>query len=101
IHSASPEGVGPGAGSQIAESFTAVAQSKSGMVLQAAGGYCCCPPTFAWENGESRKMATESFPIAVVAEPSESERAELDLVSRAREGDSNAFSALIRRYEGK
>ena len=51
----------------------------------------------AWENRESRTMATESLPLAVLAENKE----ELDLVTRAREGDAEAFSALIRRYEGK
>ena len=63
------------------------------MVVQAACAGYCCYPTFVWENGGSRKMATESVPVA--------ETDELDLVSRAREGDAGAFSTLINRYENK
>lgn len=69
---------------------------------------CLCGPFVlqktgsAWENRESRNMATESVTIAPgAAELSEEAKAELELVNRAREGDGSAFSALIRQYEGK
>ena len=42
-------------------------------------------------------MSAESVPVAVPAE----ENDELDLVARSRQGDSAAFSVLVRRYEGK
>lgn len=78
------------------------------MILQAAGASCGFGyiPAFAssanaWENGKSRKMATESFPLAAAADVPEEVRAELELVNRAREGDAAAFSTLIRQYEGK
>jgi RNA polymerase sigma-70 factor (ECF subfamily) len=78
------------------------------MVLQAASGdfNSGYPPAFLpsmspWENGGSRKMATESFPLAAAVEVSEEVRAELELVNRARAGDAAAFSSLIRQYEGK
>ena len=54
-------------------------------------------PTLLWENGASPKMSAESVPVAVPAE----ENDELDLVARSRQGDSAAFSVLVRRYEGK
>jgi RNA polymerase sigma-70 factor (ECF subfamily) len=40
-------------------------------------------------------MATESIPVEAPVDD------ELELVTRAREGDAGAFSALLRRYEGK
>jgi RNA polymerase sigma-70 factor (ECF subfamily) len=40
-------------------------------------------------------MATESIPVEVPVDD------ELELVARARQGDTVAFSALLRRYEGK
>ncbi len=43
-------------------------------------------------------MATDSIPIPV---QSTADPEELDLVSRAREGDKGAFSSLLRRYDGK
>jgi len=45
-------------------------------------------------------MATESIPVEapVVSGPNDDE---LELVTRAREGDAVSFSALLRRYEGK
>jgi len=48
-----------------------------------------------WENGDSRKMATDSIPVEVPVDD------ELDLVARARTGDAASFSVLLRRYEGK
>ncbi|HKD06335.1 MAG TPA: sigma-70 family RNA polymerase sigma factor [Bryobacteraceae bacterium] len=80
------------------------------MTLYASGSGTGCgyspaysPPSGAWENGDSRKMATESVSLAAAAaaEISEEAKAELELVNRAREGDMGAFSALIRQYEGK
>ena len=75
------------------------------MILQAAGGYANSgyTPAFGitWEDGNSRKMATESFPLAAAADVPEEVRAELELVNRARAGDAAAFSTLIRQYEGK
>jgi RNA polymerase sigma-70 factor, ECF subfamily len=50
-----------------------------------------------WENGDSRKMETESVPVEVAAPVDD----ELELVIKAREGDASAFSTLLRRYEGK
>jgi RNA polymerase sigma-70 factor, ECF subfamily len=55
------------------------------------------PPTMLWENGDSRKMETESVPVEVAAPVDD----ELELVIKAREGDASAFSTLLRRYEGK
>ena len=54
-------------------------------------------PALLWDNGGSRKMPTESAPVEVPVV----DDGELELVARAREGDSTAFSTLIRRYEGK
>jgi len=78
------------------------------MFLNAAGpetgnGYApvFAPTVNAWENGNSRKMATESFSLAAAPELTEEAKAELELVNRARGGDATAFSALIRQYEGK
>lgn len=80
------------------------------MVFQAAGSLCfparcvnsftiwaCAAAPFAllWDNGESRKMATESIPVEVPVDD------EQELVARARQGDTASFSALLRRYEGK
>lgn len=82
------------------------------MVLEAAAGWGFCPRGFLgsftswlvgtslfallWENGDSRKMATESIPVeAPIVDD------ELELVTRARQGDTAAFSDLVRRYEGK
>jgi RNA polymerase sigma-70 factor (ECF subfamily) len=76
------------------------------MVLQATGTTYGYPPVFAlqakaWDNGKSRKMATESFSLAAAADVSEEVKAELELVNRAREGDGAAFATLIHPYEGK
>ena len=47
-------------------------------------------------------MALESVTLVPVpAELTEEAKAELELVNRARTGDTSAFSALIRQYEGK
>jgi RNA polymerase sigma-70 factor (ECF subfamily) len=43
-------------------------------------------------------METESAPVAVAMDPVDDE---LELVVKAREGDTGAFSTLLRRYEGK
>ena len=80
------------------------------MSLQCAAS--CCGrdaygfvPAFSWDNGDSRKMATESIPVE--AAPAQDQKAdpaaaeELELVTQARRGESSAFSTLIRRYEGK
>jgi RNA polymerase sigma-70 factor, ECF subfamily len=48
-----------------------------------------------WENGASTKMATESIPVEAPVDD------ELELVNSARNGDTAAFSVLVRRYEGK
>jgi RNA polymerase sigma-70 factor, ECF subfamily len=48
-----------------------------------------------WEDGDSLKMATESVPLEAPVDD------ELDLVTRARKGDTASFSVLLRRYEGK
>src|SRR5580700_1663734 len=67
------------------------------MVFRAA----CCSfglslyPLLLWDNKDSRKMATESIPVEVPVDE------ELELVARARQGDTAAFSTLLRRYEGK
>jgi RNA polymerase sigma-70 factor, ECF subfamily len=77
------------------------------MLLQTAGmggtGFLpfFAPSSHPWENKNSRKMATESFPLAAAAEVLEEARAELEVVNRAREGDASAFSALVSQYEGK
>ncbi len=42
-------------------------------------------------------MATESLPVEIPDITDD----ELELVSRSRQGDSTAFSTLLRRYEGK
>ncbi len=80
------------------------------MVLQAAGSLCfpagfvnsftlwaCVAAPFAllWDNGVSRNMATESIPVETPVDD------ELELVTRAKQGDMTSFSALLRRYEGK
>ncbi len=73
------------------------------MVLAtAACGSCpggqAAPPFWdgrLWDNGASRKMATESIPIEAPVDD------ELELVERARKGDAGSFSVLLRRYEGK
>jgi RNA polymerase sigma-70 factor, ECF subfamily len=48
-----------------------------------------------WEDEDSLKMATESVPLEAPVDD------ELDLVTRARKGDTASFSVLLRRYEGK
>ena len=67
------------------------------MQLQAAAADLSFNPAFLWENGNSRPMATESLPVEIPDVVDD----ELDLVSRSREGDSAAFSTLLRRYEAK
>jgi RNA polymerase sigma-70 factor (ECF subfamily) len=54
-------------------------------------------PAFLWENGNSGQMATESLPVEIPEVVDD----ELELVSRSRDGDSAAFSTLLRRYEAK
>ena len=63
-----------------------------------AAGLTTCTGALAllWENGDSHKMATESIPVEVPAVDDE-----LELVARARKGDTASFSVLLRRYEGK
>jgi RNA polymerase sigma-70 factor (ECF subfamily) len=67
------------------------------MLFQAAaGGFGSgFNPALLWDNGISRKMATESIPIEVPVDD------EQELVARARQGDTASFSTLLRRYEGK
>ncbi len=48
-----------------------------------------------WQNGASDKMATESVPVATPVDD------EIELVTAARKGDSQAFSLLLARYAGK
>jgi RNA polymerase sigma-70 factor (ECF subfamily) len=67
------------------------------MVLEAAPAGYGFHPTPLWENRAPRKMATESVPVEIPVE----ENDELDLVARSRQGDTAAFSTLIKRYEGK
>lgn len=52
-------------------------------------------PGLLWDNKDSRNMATDSIPVEAPVDD------ELELVTRARAGDTVAFSALLRRYEGK
>jgi RNA polymerase sigma-70 factor (ECF subfamily) len=52
-------------------------------------------PALLWDNGVSRKMATESIPVEIPVDD------EQELVARARQGDTASFSTLLRRYEGK
>ena len=54
-------------------------------------------PAVLWENGKSRQMATESLPVEIPDIVDD----EPGLVARSREGDSSAFSTLLRRYESK
>jgi RNA polymerase sigma-70 factor (ECF subfamily) len=54
-------------------------------------------PALLWDNGDSLKMATDSAPVEVPVV----DDGELELVARAREGDSSAFSSLVKRYEGR
>jgi len=65
------------------------------MLIQASANQLGFNPVFLWDNGDSRKMATESIPVEVPVDD------ELELVARAREGDTASFSVLLRRYEGK
>jgi RNA polymerase sigma-70 factor, ECF subfamily len=67
------------------------------MVFQAAARCfgSCFNPALLWDNGDSRKMATESIPVEVPVDD------EQELVARARQGDTASFSILLRRYEGK
>jgi len=67
------------------------------MQLQAAAAEMNFNPAFLWENGNSGQMATESIPVEIPEVVDD----ELDLVSRSRDGDSSAFSTLLRRYEAK
>jgi RNA polymerase sigma-70 factor (ECF subfamily) len=67
-----------------------------------------------WDNRTLHNMASDSVPVEVPP-PAETAptpandappvdpavREELELVARAREGDTAAFSTLLRRYEGK
>jgi RNA polymerase sigma-70 factor, ECF subfamily len=65
------------------------------MVIVAAAAGSSFSPTLLWENGDSRNMATESIPLEIPVDD------ELELVAKAREGDTASFSILLRRYEGK
>jgi RNA polymerase sigma-70 factor (ECF subfamily) len=67
------------------------------MVFQAAASLFGAGFTFGllWDNRDSRKMATESIPVEVPVDD------EMELVARARQGDTTSFSVLLRRYEGK
>jgi RNA polymerase sigma-70 factor (ECF subfamily) len=67
------------------------------MVLANTAGAAAFHPALVWDNGVSRKMPTDSAPVEVPVV----DDGELELVSRAREGDSSAFSTLIQRYEGR
>jgi RNA polymerase sigma-70 factor, ECF subfamily len=65
------------------------------MVIAAAATGWCCSPALLWDNGDSRNMATESIPLEIPVDD------ELELVAKARQGDTASFSVLLRRYEGK
>ena len=65
------------------------------MVIAAAATGWCCSPALLWDNGDSRNMATESIPLEIPVDD------ELELVAKARQGDTASFSILLRRYEGK
>src|SRR5579863_7881564 len=67
------------------------------MLFQAAARCfgSCFNVSLLWDNRDSRKMATESIPVEVPVDD------ELELVTKARQGDTAAFSDLVRRYEGK
>ncbi len=67
------------------------------MVLETATAGYSVNPALLWENGASRKMAPERHPVEIPVV----ENDELDLVARSRQGDTAAFSILVRRYEGK
>src|SRR5258708_13360133 len=71
------------------------------MLLTAAAALPMIGLAFAWDNGRSRKMATEGISFAPPVEVSPEVEAELELIARARSGDTGAFSQLISRYEGK
>src|SRR5579862_2732300 len=71
------------------------------MLLAAASALPILGLAFAWDNGRSRKMATEGSTFAPPVEISPEVEAELELIARARSGDTGAFSQLISRYEGK
>ena len=71
-------------------------------MLLAAANFCpLIRLTFAWDNGGSRKMATESISLAAPVEVSPEVEAEIELVARAKAGDTTAFSQLISRYEAR
>jgi RNA polymerase sigma-70 factor (ECF subfamily) len=65
------------------------------MVIAAAATGSNFSPTLLWENGDSRNMPTESIPLEIPVDD------ELELVAKARQGDTASFSILLRRYEGK
>src|SRR5260370_14291506 len=71
------------------------------MPLTCASACCTMKLVFAWDNGSSRKMPTDSISLPAPVEHSPELEEELELVSRARTGDTAAFSRLITRYEGK
>jgi RNA polymerase sigma-70 factor (ECF subfamily) len=71
------------------------------MLCSAANPCSIMSFAFAWDNGRSRKMATESNTLAAPVEISPEVEAELELIARARTGDTGAFSQVISRYEGK
>jgi RNA polymerase sigma-70 factor, ECF subfamily len=86
----------PGA-CKIGETFGSPDHPSTRMILAAAQSGSGYMPGFSWENGASREMAIETVPVAPAEIPSD----ELDLVARAKNGDSAAFSVLIHRYEAK
>jgi RNA polymerase sigma-70 factor (ECF subfamily) len=86
----------PGRNSFKLNHFEAPAGAVSGPVRLLCADFLKLPPIL-WDNEGSRKMATESVPIEVPVALND----ELDLVARARAGDTSAFSTLLRRYEGK
>jgi RNA polymerase sigma-70 factor (ECF subfamily) len=71
------------------------------MLLTAASALPILGLAFAWDNGRLRKMATEGSTFAPPVDVSPEVEAELELIARARSGDTGAFSQLIARYEGK
>jgi RNA polymerase sigma-70 factor (ECF subfamily) len=67
------------------------------MLLCCTAGATPFNPSLLWDNGVSPKMPTDSAPVEVPV----LDDGELELVTRARDGDSTAFSTLIKRYEGR
>jgi RNA polymerase sigma-70 factor, ECF subfamily len=84
----------------VLQALTGCLAGVSGSIAH-AGIFGLCPSKSGalWDNGDSNKMATESIPVDLP--PGAPVDDELELVARARKGDTASFSVLLRRYEGK